>query len=616
MKNLIIENDIIFFENSSLMIFPVVHNSPVIASHLRKSMLKYKPDIITIEQPITFYEQVMKAVKKFPQIRFLEEKILDYTNYTIIHPAEPIFEGIRTGLEIESEIIFADYPFDRPVEETDDSIYQSVISDNIDLKSLWHFGISAASKRDIINDDRIREETMAGITYSQWKKYNGTKKVMLVCGISHLIGVASNFKENNVDFTNNIFPGERNLFLLSQDSYGEILEPQAHIIQSYEESRNNNFNFEESYFKLFKDVETKYKEDVKTPVNFTSKNLFFKYSYKLALQSNRLIPSSLDMLLAARGCVDDDFSFHWYNVAATCKFAPPDGSYTKKLTSEDIGGRPVSFRFRTKIENKKRHIFRPITNSKKRQLESWKEQWKTKEESLCSFQPEDFFLESYSDKIKKKVQNQSESRHQTTTQFTGSLMDGLDLRETLKNFNTGKLYVKDHPKQGGAVDAVVFIFEKDEGDERFNYQMTWWGENEQESDMSFYSTPPGVEVIGKGISKCEYGGFMLFYPRYSLSDIWKDVDYHGLKKDEALVTAAVDHSVTGNIVLITDKPPVYFLKNYAKRQGKKLIYIPIGSLSPAKIRRLRTFHILQNHKVREYADSFIDDPRRWDNTDL
>ena len=58
--------------------------------------------------------------------------------------------------------------------------------------------------------------------------------------------------------------------------------------------------------------------------------------------------------------------------------------------------------------------------------------------------------------------------------------------------------------------------------EQFPWKLTWLGEHNQESDMAFYATPAGEEVIGPGISRCEYGGFVLSYPPYRMVDIWKD----------------------------------------------------------------------------------------------
>ena len=52
--------------------------------------------------------------------------------------------------------------------------------------------------------------------------------------------------------------------------------------------------------------------------------------------------------------------------------------------------------------------------------------------------------------------------------------------------------------------------------------MTWQGEHEQESDMALYSTPPGEHFDGPGISRCEYGGFLLSYPPGRMFHVWED----------------------------------------------------------------------------------------------
>jgi len=586
-----------------------------VAGLLRRSILKYQPDIIVVEQSPLIKDLIFDAISKLPFITVVKESFYDNTAFTIIHPAEPIFEGIRTGLELGKEIVFADYPLDSPITISDDSSYMRYfLSNDLKLPSLWKHGINLSDKM-AVKSDKIREKYFANILFNETKK---DKRVMAIFGLAHISGIVSNFKKHKTTMaTNAVSIKDRELIFLHPDSYPEILEPSAFIIQSYEESREN-FNFNETFFNLFKSVQKKYEDELKSEISLPKKNLFFKFCYKLALQNGLLIPNSLDMLESARATVDDDFSYHWYNISGSYKFAPPEGSYFLRLTPEELGNRTISFKFRTKIKNKKRQIFRPIINSKKEDVKKWQNEWGKNKEGYCLFQPEDIFLESYSSKVRKKVSNISESKNNITTPFVGSLLDGIDLRETLKNFHTNILYVKDNPKRGGDIDAVVFIFTTYDEDKegKFNYKMTWWGENDQESDMSFYATPPGDDIIADNISRCEYGGFLLFYPRLTLTNIWHEMDYYSMKSDEALIMAAIDHSVTGNILVISKTPPNYKIKNWSRRCGKKLIYLPMGSLSPAKIRRLRIFHILNGHSTRLIANQFIDDPSKWDNTDL
>ena len=110
--------------------------------------------------------------------------------------------------------------------------------------------------------------------------------------------------------------------------------------------------------------------------------------------------------------------------------------------------------------------------------------------------------------------------------FTTSLLDGLDVKETLRHLVENKIYVREERSVRGQVGSVVFIFDEDEPSkdqaERFPWKITWLGEHDQESDMAFYATPAGETVVGPGISRCEYGGFVLSYPPWRMVDVWKD----------------------------------------------------------------------------------------------
>jgi hypothetical protein len=39
--------------------------------------------------------------------------------------------------------------------------------------------------------------------------------------------------------------------------------------------------------------------------------------------------------------------------------------------------------------------------------------------------------------------------------------------------------------------------------------------------------------------------------------------------------------------------------------GRKIVYLPLGSLSPVKLKRLRVLHILSGHDKREIAKDYI-----------
>ena len=70
---------------------------------------------------------------------------------------------------------------------------------------------------------------------------------------------------------------------------------------------------------------------------------------------------------------------------------------------------------------------------------------------------------------------------------------------------------------------------------------TWLGEHQNESDMAFYSTFPFDHLVGPGIGRAEYGGFLMTLPPRSLMDVWTDADYEfAQNKPERLLMAALE----------------------------------------------------------------------------
>ena len=52
--------------------------------------------------------------------------------------------------------------------------------------------------------------------------------------------------------------------------------------------------------------------------------------------------------------------------------------------------------------------------------------------------------------------------------FTTSVMDGLDMRETLRNSHKGDIYVKILPPRRGSVEVVVFLFDTPANPEKYS----------------------------------------------------------------------------------------------------------------------------------------------------
>ena len=231
--------------------------------------------------------------------------------------------------------------------------------------------------------------------------------------------------------------------------------------------------------------------------------------------------------------------------------------------------------------------------------------------TLCSYPPEDIRVERFGEFLKKKGTHLLAEEAARCVPFTTSLEDGLDTKETIRHWHEKKLYVKTRGKPPGGVGSVVVIFDEDLSDdsnsrEKYPWCTTWLGEHSQESDMALYATPLSAHVVGPGISRCEYGGFMMSYPPRRMFDVWHDPDYaEARNKPERLLMAAIDYAVQPLITYVGAKPPRSALKSYARRFGKKVVYIPIGQLSPITLNKLRIFHVLDSRERREEAGEYI-----------
>ena len=69
--------------------------------------------------------------------------------------------------------------------------------------------------------------------------------------------------------------------------------------------------------------------------------------------------------------------------------------------------------------------------------------------------------------------------------------------------------------------------------------------------------------------------------------------------------AAIDYSLEKHVVYVASTPPSGWCQSMAARLGKKIIYLPIGIFSPVTLKKIRQFHVLDGHHVREVAGEYI-----------
>ena len=157
----------------------------------------------------------------------------------------------------------------------------------------------------------------------------------------------------------------------------------------------------------------------------------------------------------------------------------------------------------------------------------------------------------------------------------------------------------------GEVGAIIVIFDEDR-DDRYHYLTTWLGEHQNESDMAFYSTPPFDHLVGPGIGRAEYGGFLMSLPPRRMYRRWADPRLRFRRNQaERLLLAGLDYSIERYVVYVAAKPPRSVFRSIAATFEPPHRVHPHRRSDPAKMKKVRVVHVLDSYERRDGAKEFI-----------
>jgi len=350
-----------------------------------------------------------------------------------------------------------------------------------------------------------------------------------------------------------------------------------------------------------------YDEQTRETAQPWQRRLFFDYAYRYARVQGLLVPGLYEWVVAARGVADDNLAWEVFEAARSYPWQEAQAEIeTARLDGDelDLGTRRVRFRRRF-FRVKQRARLVPV---RQRPTPDHPEDWLKGFDGngLCSFPPEDLVIEDYGRYLRQKAVGILSAERTRTEPFVTSLLDGIDIRETLRHVEDDRVWVRELGRAPGQAGSVVVIFDRDLDGVRFPYLMTWLGEHDDESDMAFYSTHPSEQVVGPGILRAAYGGFLMTVPRGRLYEVWRDPDYQEAReKAEVLLMAGVDYSQEKLVVHVAAQAPADRLHRYAASRGKKIVHIPLGSLSQTTLKKIRGLHILVGRDKRAVAGDYI-----------
>jgi hypothetical protein len=224
----------------------------------------------------------------------------------------------------------------------------------------------------------------------------------------------------------------------------------------------------------------------------------------------------------------------------------------------------------------------------------------------CSWPPEDVAIEKFRTHVKDAALALIGTDLARSEKFSTSLKDGLDMRETLRNWHSGELYVKVFPPTRGSLDCVVMLFDSPADPRDYPWRTVWHAEHDEESTLSLFATNFMENMVGPGIAMATYGGAMMLFPPRPIPDIWSDAQFDFADTlEERLLAAACHHSEERHIALLSHAPPGAGWRRLASRHNKKLVHIPLSRFSQQTVQQLRIFHVLNGQQIRSFAADFI-----------
>lgn len=638
-----------------IFVVPVLHERLESAVIVRRALALVSPDAIAVEVPSTLARVFSRAVERLPSISvLLYENDDGETIYLPVHPADPAIEASRWAGERGVPLACADLDVDGYADHRD-PVPDPYAMGRIGLRAYCEAAGRTARPADAL--DARREAAMA--FHVRALAEGGAKRILVVVGLRHVVGLAAALGQvQAAPLTPKVRKNAR-LVHLHPESLGEVLGEPPFYVAAYEAQRlglvppaapaepkasgrdygtfrvltggrgdhptrvldaatlaaaraGDSLDRMRLQWALVlqasKDLEAAAVDESIEP--WQRRNLV-RYCGRLARHSGMLVADLYDLVVAGRACVSENFAFELHRLATSYPWQDETATDlpTARIRAEELWDGVRRVRLKRRVARRKTR--RPESVLKRRRRdERFPGEWLAAfdGEAICSYPPEDVIVEAFGSFLRKKGKAVLAEDGSRVVPFTTSVLDGIDLRETIRHWTEKKIYVRESGRTPGDIGIVVAIFDEDQdgSGERYPYELTWLGEHGQESDMAFYATAPDRAIVGPGICRVTYGGFLLSYPPGRLGDVWTDADYRFAEtKSEVLLLAALDYSLERVVIHVAPKPPRAVFHEIAARLDRKILHLPIGTLSPATLKKIRVMHVLSGHAKRKIARDYL-----------
>lgn len=594
--------------------FPVVHGSGDVAQEVRRTLLSRHFDCLAVPLPGAFQNEVERAIDLLPRVQLVAQPEADgeTASFVPIDPCQPVIAGLRVAIQEHMARAFID------LEVAHYEPYTEPTPDPYALKRVEPARFAAAIL-PYVNPpapDSQRQHRLRRMAFELHRLELEYESILFLPAIQDWPFVRDAYRERAPYTEHERSWNPPRAYTVTPETLAFMLGELPFVTWLYEKRRGElrsdaNLSLD-GVKELLLEARDRWRQARTWGGNWVTPQLLsacLQYIRNLTLLDGRLTPDLYTLVVAAKQTAGDAFAIQLLETAKQYppQPQPPEFGAARMGVDAAVLGDGSAVQMVSRLPGPPL-VWRPLPlkpQPDRRRQQRWAQTWDPYRQ--CSWPPEDERLESFNAHVREQARALLAEDLVRTEKFTSSLKDGLDIRETLRNWHTGNLYVREVPPSRGSVEVVVFLFEDPVDDARYSWCSTWYAEHEEESTLVFCATPFAEQLIGPGVALARYGGLFLLFPPRLIPDIWSDPDLQRGTLADRLVAGALLCSSERHVVLVAPRPPRAAWRLLARHLRRKIVYIPLSRFSGQTIERLRHFHVLNGREVRSYAAQFVRD---------
>ena len=601
-----------------LSALPIIYGSGDFALETRRRLLAMAPDCVAVALPPSFADPVEEGIARLPQVSLALQREISLHgeyNYVPIDPCQGVIAAVRTALELGIDRAYVDLEVEIYEEQ------ELVLPDPYALKevALETFLAALLPALPPPQPDGQRYQRICRMAYELHRLELEYERIAFVCAVADWPWIRQAYGQRVAYAKHATGVAMPEVGRIAEDCLYFALGELPYITALYEHRRAEMVGDAtlavdgvKSLLLSARDHWVEAQDLAEHWLTPQRLGLLLRYVRNLTVMDRRLTPDLYNLAVAAKQVVGDAYAL---SLLETASQYPPqrigaDGDDISVGVGQVVDGDGEVRKGKNRLKGMPRiwrHLplkFEPPPVERER----WSQQWDPY--GQCSYPPEDERIESFQQHVRHQARKMVGEDLARIEKFQASLKDGLDMRETLRNWHTGELYVKEMPPSRGHIEVVVFLFDTPAAAERYPWQSTWYAEHQEESTLAFYSTSFLDNMVGPGIGQALYGGCLFIFPPRPIPDIWRDPRFAFCRTlEEKLLAGALFHSQEKRVVLVAPNPPKIAWRQLARRYRRQLVYLPLKRFSSATVDRLRRFHVLNSRQVRSYAARYIRDLR-------